>query len=79
MGSLKPKLKIETNLSLLRAERKLTQGQLAEELQVTRATVNAMEKGDYNPSLELAFRLSLFFGMSIHEIFKIKEGDYENN
>jgi len=69
MGSLKPKLLLKNNLHILRATMKITQAELAEAIGVTRATVNAMERGDYNPSLELAFRLSLYFQKNIHEIF----------
>ncbi len=73
MGNLKSKIFFTNNLHVLRAEKKVTQQELAELIGVTRATVNALEKGNYNPSLELAFRLSLFFEKNIHDIFKIGE------
>lgn len=73
MGNLKTKLTLLNDLHVLRAEKKITQQELADFIGVTRATVNALEKGNYNPSLELAFRLSLFFEKSIHDIFKLKE------
>nr|BDT27516.1 helix-turn-helix transcriptional regulator [Bacteriovorax sp. HI3] len=73
MGNLKAKLTLINELHVLRAEKKITQQELADAIGVTRATVNALEKGNYNPSLELAFRLSLFFGKSIHDIFKLGE------
>ena len=73
MGNLKTKLTLVNELHVLRAEKKITQQELADLIGVTRATVNALEKGNYNPSLELAFRLSLFFEKSIHEIFKLGE------
>lgn len=47
----------------------LTQEALATELGVTRQTVLAIEKGKYDPSLELAFRIARFFGVNIEEIF----------
>lgn len=72
MGNLKTKLKLRNCLFVLRSERKITQAELADAIGVTRATVNAMERGDYNPSLELAFRLSLYFARSIHDIFEIE-------
>jgi putative transcriptional regulator len=71
MGNLKPKIQIKNNLHVLRASLKITQAELALAIGVTRATVNAMENGDYNPSLELAFRLSLFFKKDIQEIFTV--------
>ncbi len=73
MGNLKTKLTLLNDLHVLRAEKKITQQELADFIGVTRATVNALEKGNYNPSLELAFRLSLFFEKNIHDIFKLKE------
>jgi len=76
LGNLKPKLKILNQLSLLRSEKKVTQQGLADAVGVTRATINAMERGNYNPSLELAFRLSLYFEKNVEEIFHV-EGDCE--
>ncbi len=73
MGNLKAKLTLINELHVLRAEKKITQQELADAIGVTRATVNALEKGNYNPSLELAFRLSLYFEKNIHDIFKLGE------
>lgn len=73
MGNLKTKLVLSNQLHDLRANKKITQQDLADAIGVTRATVNALEKGNYNPSLELAFRLSLYFKKNIHDIFKIEE------
>jgi putative transcriptional regulator len=53
----------------LRAERGWSQGELAEHLNVSRQTVNALEVGKYDPSLQLAFRISELFERSIHDIF----------
>jgi len=53
----------------LRHAREMTQADLAEAVDVTRATVVALEKGSYNPSLELAFRLARFFKVPVTEIF----------
>jgi putative transcriptional regulator len=66
------KLEITNSISELRAKAGITQQQLADEIEVTRATVLAMEKGNYNPSLELAFRISLYFNVSITSIFTVK-------
>ena len=74
MGNLKAKLKIKNNLSPLRAKKGITQQDLANSIGVTRATVNAMERGNYNPSLELAFRLSHYFKKDIQKIFQVEEG-----
>ncbi|MEN6463568.1 MAG: helix-turn-helix transcriptional regulator [Syntrophaceae bacterium] len=66
-------LKIISRLHVLRAERRLTQEQLAREIGVTRATIIAIEGGGYNPSLELAFRIARYFEMDINSIFSIEE------
>jgi putative transcriptional regulator len=50
-----------------------TQEGLAERLGVTRQTVISIEKGTYNPSLQLAFKLSRLFGMKIEEIFEYRD------
>jgi putative transcriptional regulator len=68
-----PQLKIVNRLHVLRAERRMTQEQLAKEIGVTRATIVAIEGGGYNPSLELAFRIARFFGADINTIFSIEE------
>ncbi len=47
----------------------LTQDALAKELGVTRQTILAIEKGKYDPSLELAFRISRYFKTTVEEIF----------
>lgn len=73
-------LKIEARLHVWRAEKRITQEDLAKAIGVTRATIIAIEKGDYNPSLELAFKLAHFFETDIQKIFSIKGLDniYEN-
>ena len=53
----------------LRETRGLSQGQLAEELRVSRQTINAIETGRYLPSLPLAFAIARFFRRPIEEIF----------
>jgi putative transcriptional regulator len=53
----------------LRAERGWSQGELAGRLNVSRQTVNALEVGKYDPSLQLAFRISELFERSVHDIF----------
>ena len=53
----------------LRAERDLTQAQLADSLEVSRQTINAIEKGKFDPSLPLAFKLADLFELPIEQIF----------
>ena len=60
---------MKNRLKVLRADRDWTQADLADQLQVTRQTINAIEKGKYAPSLPLAFKLAALFGMPIEAIF----------
>ena len=57
------------SLPALRAERGWSQGDLADRLGVSRQTVNALERGRYDPSLPLAFRIAAVFDRRIDEIF----------
>ena len=61
---------MKNTLSLLRAQRGWSQADLAERLGVSRQTVNALERGRYDPSLPLAFRIAGLFGCRIEEIFE---------
>jgi len=61
---------VKNRLKVLRAERDWTQAKLAEELEVSRQTVNALETGKFDPSLPLAFKASRLFGLPIEEIFQ---------
>lgn len=61
---------MKNRLKVLRAERNWTQARLAQELDVSRQTANAIEKGKFDPSLTLAFKISRVFGMRIEEIFE---------
>ena len=60
---------MKNRLKVLRAERDWTQSRLAQELQVSRQTVNAIETGKYDPSLPLAFKIAQLFGQPIESIF----------
>jgi putative transcriptional regulator len=68
-----PKLTITNRLNVFRAEERITQEQLANAVGVTRATIVAIERGNYNPSLELAFRIARHFKADINSIFSVKE------
>lgn len=73
MPKTKPQLKVVNRLRIFRAERRVTQAQLAQEVGVTRATIVAIEGRNYNPSLELAFRIARYFGVDINLVFSIEE------
>ena len=61
---------MKNRLRVLRAEKDWSQGVLAEHLDVSRQTVNAIENGKYDPGLPLAFKIAKVFGQSIEEIFE---------
>jgi len=60
---------MKNRLKVLRAERDWSQAKLAELLDVSRQTVNAIETGKYDPSLPLAFKIATLFEMRIEDIF----------
>ena len=68
---------MKNRLKVLRAERDWSQQQLADRLDVSRQSVNAIETGRYDPSLPLAFRIAQVFEMQIEAIFtpEIEGGD----
>jgi putative transcriptional regulator len=60
---------MNNRLRVLRAERQWSQAELAQRLEVSRQTVNAIETGKYDPSLPLAFRIARLFELRIEEVF----------
>jgi putative transcriptional regulator len=62
-------LPILNRITVLRAERGLSRQQLAEALGINYQTVGYLERGDYNPSLELAFRIAEYFGLPLEAVF----------
>ena len=64
-----PEIPVKNRLKVLRAERNWSQAELAERLEVSRQSVNAIETGKFDPSLPLAFRIARLFQMPIELIF----------
>lgn len=60
---------MKNRLPELRAERRWSQAELAERLEVSRQTINAIETGKYDPSLPLALKMGRLFGLKVEEIF----------
>lgn len=60
---------MKNRLKVLRAERDLTQADLANELEVSRQTINAIETSKFDPSLPLAFKIARLFDKTIEEVF----------
>jgi putative transcriptional regulator len=66
---------MKNRLRELRENRNLTQEELAKALGVTRQTIIAIEKGKYDPSLKLAFKIARFFRLKIEDIFIYEGGE----
>lgn len=64
---------METRIQELRKANKISQADLADEMGVTRQTIISLEKGRYNASLELAFKIARYFGKTIEEVFIFEE------
>ena len=74
------KSQISNNIRKLRfLNDEMTQQQLAKKVGVTRQTIIAMEQEKYSPSLELAFRIALVFGVSLEEVFSYNPEDESNS
>lgn len=64
---------VRNHIREIRTERGIKQIKMAEDLQVTRQTLTAIEHSKYNPSLELALKIAKYFDLSIHDIFILEE------
>jgi putative transcriptional regulator len=70
------KRQVRNNIRRLRFfQNEMTQEELAEKTGVTRQTINAIESAKYSPSLELAFKIAVVFGVPLEEVFTYKAGD----
>lgn len=61
---------MKNRIRVLRAERDLTQAELAKRLGVSRNTMNAIENDKYDPSLSLAFKVATLFGLKMEDVFQ---------
>ena len=66
---------VSNKIKLIRVSKGISQIQMAEDLQVTRQTINAIEKNKYNPSLELALKLVKYFQLPIEDIFTLEDDE----
>lgn len=63
---------VKNKIKELRVQHKITQVQMAKDLQVTRQTIVAIENNHYNPSLELALKIAHYFDLKMEDIFTLK-------
>ena len=68
---------LKNRLEEIRKQKGITQEELADALEVSRQTIGSLESGRYNPSIILAYKIAIYFGMTIEEIF-IYEEDLKN-
>ena len=68
---------MKNNIKQLRKQAGLRQEDMANQLGVTRQTIVAIERGDYNPSITLALRIAKVFGTTVDEVFYLTEEDEE--
>lgn len=66
---------MKNNIRVARAERRMTQQELAEAVDVSRQTINAIESGKFVPSTVLALKIARTFGKQVEEIFSLEDGD----
>ncbi len=66
---------MKNSIKVERARLNMTQQDLADALEVSRQTINAIEKGKFNPSTILALKISNLFQKSVNEIFSLEEND----
>lgn len=65
--------KMKNKIKVYRAMHDMTQEDLAEKIRVTRKTINSIERGKYNPSIEVAFKIARVFKVPVEEIFFFEE------
>jgi putative transcriptional regulator len=69
MGGKRPEATLHNRLAVLRAERSLSRQQLADALEINYQTVGYLERGEYNPSLDLALRAADFFSLPVEAVW----------
>lgn len=68
---------MKNSIKVERAKRNITQAELAELVNVSRQTINAIEQGKYNLSTVLALKIAQIFNQSIHNIFELEDSDWK--
>lgn len=66
---------MKNQIKVERARKNITQGDLADALQVSRQTINALENAKFVPSTVLALKMAHYFGCKVEELFELEEGD----
>lgn len=69
---------MKNKIKVFRAMHDMTQEELADAIRVTRRTINSIERGKYNPSIEVAYRIAKTFNVTIEEVFCFEDNDGED-
>ena len=70
---------MKNKIKVFRAMHDMTQEGLAKKIRVTRRTINSIERGKYNPSIEVAFRIARTFNVTIEEVFFFDDDSGESS
>ncbi len=65
-------MKLKNRLRVLRAEKEISQKELAEEVGLSRQTVNSIERGKFNPSIITALKIANYFAVRVDEVFQLE-------
>ena len=68
-------MKLKNRLRVLRAEKEISQKDLAEEVGLSRQTVNSIERGKFNPSIITALKIAEYFSVPVDQVFTLEEGE----
>ena len=66
---------MKNRIKVFRAMHDMTQEELADRIRVTRRTINSIERGKYNPSIEVAYNIAKTFGVTIEEVFCFEDDE----
>ncbi len=69
---------MKNKIKVFRAMQDMTQEELADTIRVTRRTINSIERGKYNPSIEVAYKIAKVFNVTIEEVFCFEDDDGED-
>jgi putative transcriptional regulator len=69
---------MKNRIKVFRAMHDMTQEELANRIRVTRRTINSIERGKYNPSIEVAYKIAKTFGVTIEEVFCFEDDENED-
>jgi putative transcriptional regulator len=70
---------MRNTIKVERAKKNITQGELADAINVTRLTIHSIEKGKFNPSILTALKIAQFFEVPVDDLFTLEEEDYESD